>query len=93
MWPLLGGHTLTTHCFGTSLLIFSFEESLLYTYTGCSLNIVFFPKILEYSVLWPFSVFPWCQCEYTHQAGKTPALQKNWQSSERSQNIKEKHNI
>ena len=26
--------------------------------TGCSLNIVFFPKILEYSGLWSFSVSP-----------------------------------
>ena len=26
--------------------------------TGCSLNIVFFPKILEYSGLWSSSVFP-----------------------------------
>ena len=42
--------------------------------TGCSLNIVFFSKILKYSRLWPFSVFPRCQCVYTHQAGKTPAL-------------------
>ena len=39
-----------------------------------------FPKILEYFGLWPFSVFPWCQCVYTHQAGRTPALQQNWQS-------------
>ena len=30
-------------------------------YTGCSLNIVFFPNILEYSGLWPSSVFPRCQ--------------------------------
>ena len=42
--------------------------------TGCSLNIVFFLKILEYSGLWSFSVFPWYQCVYTHQAGRTPAL-------------------
>ena len=26
--------------------------------TGCSLNIVFFPKILKYSGLLPFNVFP-----------------------------------
>ena len=43
--------------------------------TGCSLNIVIFPKILEYCGLWYFSVFPLCQCMYTHQAGRTPALQ------------------
>ena len=58
--------------------------------TGCSLNIVFFPKILKYSGLWPFSVFPRCQCVYTHQAGRKPALQQNWQSSEKSQHFKEK---
>ena len=53
----------------------------------------FFSKILKYSGLWPFSVFPRCQCVYTHQAGRTPAQQQNWQSSENSQNLKEKHNI
>ena len=45
--------------------------------TGCSLNIVFFPIFKKYSGLWPFSVFPRCQCVYTHQAGRTPALQQN----------------
>ena len=60
------------------------------TTTGCSLNIVFFSEIFKYSGLWPFSVFPRCQCVYTHQAGRTPALQQNWQSSEKSQNFKEK---
>ena len=59
--------------------------------TGCSLNIVFFPKILEYSGLWPSSVFPYCQFVYTHQAGITPALQQNWQSSEKSQKNMENH--
>ena len=52
--------------------------------TGCSLNIVFFQKMLEYSGLWPFSTFPLCQCVYTQQAGRKPALQQNWQSSEKS---------
>ena len=51
---------------------------------------VFFLKILEYSWLWPFTVFPWCQCVYTHQAGRAPALQQNWKSSEKSQNFKGK---
>ena len=37
----------------------------------------------------PFSVFLRCQCVYTHQAVRTPALQQNWQSSEESQNFKE----
>ena len=59
--------------------------------TGCSLNIVvFFSKTVEYSGLLPFSVLSLCQCVYTHQAGRTPALQQNWQSSEKSQNFKEK---
>ena len=61
--------------------------------TGCSLNIVCFLKILKYSWLWSFSVFPRCQCVYTNQAGRTPALQQNWQSPEKSQHLKEKHNI
>ena len=51
---------------------------------------VFFSKILKYSGLWPFSVFPRRQCVYTHQAGSTQALQQNWQSSEKSQHLKEK---
>ena len=64
------------------------------SYTECSLNIVFFSNIFKYSGLWPFSVFPRCQCVYTHQAGRTPALlQQNWQSSEKSQNFKEKNTI
>ena len=36
----------------------------------------------------PFSVFPRCQCVYTPQAGRTPALQQNWQSSRKKHNIK-----
>ena len=43
-----------------------------------------------YPRLWPLSVFSQCQCMYTHQAGRTPALQQNWQSSEKSWNYKEK---
>ena len=50
---------------------------------------VFF-KILKYSGLLPFSVFPRCQCVYTHQAGRTPALQQSWQSLEKFRNFKEK---
>ena len=57
--------------------------------TGCSLNSGCFSKILKYSGLVRFSVFP--RCVYTHQAGRTPALQQDWQSSE---NFKiSKHNI
>ena len=47
----------------------------------------FFSKILNYSGLLPFSVFPRCQCVYSVHS---PALQQNWQSSEKSQNFKEK---
>ena len=39
--------------------------------------------ILKYFGLLPFSVFPRCQCVCTHQAGRTSALQQNWQSSEK----------
>ena len=49
-----------------------------------------FPKISKYSKLWPFSVLSPCQCVYTHKAGRKPALQQNWQSSEKSQHFKEK---
>ena len=51
---------------------------------------VSFPNFEKYSGLCPFSVFPRCQCVYTHQAGRKQALQQNWQSSEKSQNFKEK---
>ena len=49
-----------------------------------------FSKILIY---FPDSVFSRCQCVYTRRAGRTPALQQNWQSSENSKKFKEKHNI
>ena len=49
-----------------------------------------FSKIFKYSGVLPFSAFPRCQCVYTHQAGRKPALQQNWQSWEKSQNFKEK---
>ena len=49
-----------------------------------------FSKILIY---FPDSVFSWCQCVYTRQAGRTPALQQKWKSSENSKKIKKKHNI
>ena len=56
-----------------------------YTYwdaTVCSLNIVFIEDTKIYSGLWPLSVYPRCQGLYT-MAGQTPALQQNWQSSEK----------
>ena len=52
--------------------------------TGCSSNIVLFPIFKKYSGLWPFTVFPRCQCVYTHQAGR------NQRCSEKSKNFKEK---
>ena len=61
--------------------------------TGSSLNIVFFPKILKYSELWPFSVLPRCQCVYTHKAGRKPALAAELAEFRKIQNFKEKHNI
>ena len=54
---------------------------------------MFFSKILKFSGLWPFSVFPQCQCVYTYQVGRTPALQQDWQSSDKSHNFKEKSTI
>ena len=59
-----------------------YHNYLIYAYTGCSLNIVFFSKFLKYCGLLPFFVVPQFQCVYTHQAGRTPALQQKWQSSE-----------
>ena len=38
----------------------------------------------------PNSVIPRCQFVYTKQAGRKQALLQNWQSSEKSQNFKEK---
>ena len=55
---------------------------------GCALY-YFFQKKLNI----PDSVFPRRQRVYTHRAGQTPALRQNWQSSEKSQQFKEKHNI
>ena len=49
-----------------------------------------FSNILKYSGLWPLSVLPRCQCVYTKQTGRTPALQQNWQSSEKSQYFEDK---
>ena len=43
-----------------------------------------------YRVFIKYCVFPRCQCVYTHQAGRTPALQRNLQSSEKSQIFRKK---
>ena len=80
-----------THMYNSKFMCFVVQNN--YSIKGCLLNIVFYPKILKYSGLWPFSVFPRCQCLYTHQAGRKPALQQNWQSSEKSQIFKEKNTI
>ena len=52
--------------------------------TGCSLNIMFFSKILKYSGVLPFSVFPRCQYMCTHtrhvehqRCSRTRRFQKN----------------
>ena len=49
----------------------------MYIDTFRSLNIVFFTEFLK-------------NIPDSHQAGRKPALQQNWQSSEKSQNFKEK---
>ena len=61
------------------IIILKLRENL---YTGCSLNVVFsFSKISKYSGLWPFSVFPRCQCSRTHRVEKNHKI------------LKKKHNI
>ena len=66
-------------------------NKLFYMIQGVHKILCFLPKILKYSGLWPFSVFPRCQFVYTQQAGRKPALlQQNLQCSEKSQNVKEK---
>ena len=47
----------------------------------------------KYSELWPFSVYSQCQSVYRQMAGRTPSLQQNWQSFEKSQHLKEKNTI
>ena len=50
----------------------------------------FFKDFIIFRTLAFLSVLPLYQCVYTHQAGRTPALQQNSQSSEKSQHFKEK---
>ena len=72
-----------------------FSKTEKFFFVGCHLIYRVFIKycvfwnILKYSGLLPFSVFPRFQCVYTHQAGRKPALQQNWQSLEKS-HFKEK---
>ena len=58
--------------------------------TGCSLNIVF---ISENFKIFRSLVFLSSPSVYTHKAGRKPALQRNWQSSEKSKILRKKHNI
>ena len=60
--------------------------------TGCSLNIVFFSKILKYIPDSGRSLFSSVVYTDDIMAGRTPALQQNWQSSEKFQNVSKKHN-
>ena len=57
--------------------------------TGCPWNVVFFSEDFKVFRTLAFLCFHRCQCVYTHKAGKKPALQQSWQSSEKSQNFKE----
>ena len=59
--------------------------------SGCSGNIVFFSEDFKIFQTLVLLCFPSVSvCVHTHLAGRTPALQQNWQSSEKSQNFKEK---
>ena len=62
-------------------------------HTGCSLNIVFFSKILKYIPDSGLTRFPLGVSVCTQWQVKPQRLQQNWQSSEKSQHFKEKHNI
>ena len=59
---------------------------------GVNWILCYFEYFKIYSGLWPLSFSPWCQCVYT-MAGQTAVMRQNWQSSEKSQYFKEKHNI
>ena len=61
--------------------------------TGCSLIIVFFPIFFKYSGLWPFSVFPRCQCVYTHQAGRKSGCSRTGRVRKNHKILRKKHNI
>ena len=58
-------------------------------YIQCSLNIVFFWKFLNIFRTLPFRFSSVVYKDHT-KAGRTPALQQNWQSSAKSQHFKEK---
>ena len=54
-----------------------FKTESVYSLYRVFIKYCVFSKILIY---FPDSVFPWSQCVYTHQAGRAPALEQNWQS-------------
>ena len=53
------------------------HRHILPSYTGCSLNIVFFTKILDYSGLLPFSVFSHTRQVEHQRCSRTGRVQKN----------------
>ena len=64
-------------------------ENLTIYYTECSLNIVFFSNVLKYIPDSGHSRFFLGVSVSGTMAGQTPALQQDWQSSEKSQHFKE----
>ena len=62
--------------------------------TGCSINIVSFPKILKYSGLWPFSVFPRHIRQVEHQCcSRTGRIQKNHNILKKKNTIFNEHPV
>ena len=82
--------SLQTLCLDPNILLEIFIKAELYMgdyrgyVQGVHQILCFFEDIQIYFGLWPLSVSPLCQCAYT-MAGQTPALQYNWQISEKSQ--------
>ena len=83
----------------SSIQIHLFNSLSKYIYINLSICLFMYRVFIRYCVFLkiliyiPNSVFSRCQCVYTRQAGRTPALQQNWQSSENSKIFKEKHDI
>ena len=50
--------------------------------TGCYRVFIKYCVLSKILIYFPDPVFSRCQCVYTRRAGRTPALQQNWQSSE-----------
>ena len=78
-----------TH-FNSSIYLISQTSSNCFSTTGSSLNIVFFSTDSKIFRTLAFLCFPSVSvCVYTCRAGRTSALQQNWQGLEKSQNFKE----